>query len=300
VNLEGYIDGLISGAANALVLQQIALLCIRNPVTEASPPSPGTDPLSPSPFTSSQSQYSLQSDMWESHKAFERLFNGLVKYLEETRTDEEVEYGLIVIWEMLEYQAPYLEGREAELFSILLYVRYNNKVNVLEATSTIRDALTAKLDPVYGLTTIHACLRSFYAEAPPSPADKEVKAATYAFGLIALGKFILRLPAEIAEEELPRLKGTLISSLNDRTSLIVRESAAASIIAAQLVLRDETHLFALLDGLADEKKNLLTYLFDKHGARGLVASTGSSGMDRLEKEIRRLDTRTSTPSKSAV
>jgi len=79
------------------------------------------------------------------------------------------------------------------------------------------------------------------------------------------------------------------------SSLVVRESAAASIIASQLVLRDETHLFALLDGLADEKKNLLTYLFDKHGVRGLSMSNGSSGMDKLQKELRRLDTRTSTP-----
>jgi CLIP-associating protein 1/2 len=51
----------------------------------------------------------------------------------------------------------------------------------------------------------------FYAEPPPLADDEEVKAATYAFGLMALGKFILRLPAEIAEEELPRLKGTLIT-----------------------------------------------------------------------------------------
>lgn len=97
---------------------------------------------------------------------------------------------------------------------------------------------------------------------------------------------------------MPLSHHTSSQSLNDRTSLIVRESAAASIIAAQLVLRDETHLFALLDGLADEKKNLLTYLFDKHGVRGLAASAGSSGMDRLEKEIRRLDKRTSTPSRA--
>lgn len=166
---------------------------------------------------------------------------------------------------------------------------------------------------------MHASLRAFHAEPTPSSSDEDIKSSAYAFGLIALGKFILRLPAEIAEEELPRLKGTLISvrpyyhfsrpilthglylqSLNDRTSLIVRESAAASIIAAQLVLRDETHLFALLDGLADEKKNLLTYLFDKHGARGLATATGPSGTDKLEKEIRRLDTRTSTPSRPAA
>jgi CLIP-associating protein 1/2 len=79
------------------------------------------------------------------------------------------------------------------------------------------------------------------------------------------------------------------------SSLVVRESAAASIIASQLVLRDETHLFALLDGLADEKKNLLTYLFDKHGVRGLSSSNGAFSVDRLQKELRRLDTRTSTP-----
>jgi len=44
--------------------------------------------------------------------------------------------------------------------------------------------------------------------------------------------------------------------------------------------------------LADEKKNLLTYLFDKHGARG---SKEIDGTERLEKEMRRLDGRTSTP-----
>lgn len=59
-----------------------------------------------------------------------------------------------------------------------------------------------------------------------------------------------------------------------------------------MVLRDETHLFTLLDGLSDEKKNLLTYLFDKHGARG---SRELTGMEKLEKEMKRLDGRTNTP-----
>jgi len=82
----------------------------------------------------------------------------------------------------------------------------------------------------------------------------------------------------------------------------VRESAAAVIIASQLVLRDETHVFALLDGLADEKKNLLTYLFDKHGARGASddAGLGATSVDRLEREMRRLDGRTSTPPRPAA
>jgi CLIP-associating protein 1/2 len=88
----------------------------------------------------------------------------------------------------------------------------------------------------------------------------------------------------------------VLQALTEQGSLVIREAAAASIIAAQLVLRDETHLFTLLDGLPDEKKNLLTYLFDKHGARGMpVGDGGTNGMEKLEKEMRRLDGRTSTP-----
>lgn len=172
---------------------------------------------------------------------------------------------------------------------------------ILEASNAIRDALTSRIEPVYGLTTLHANLRTFLAESAPEFSNATVKSATYAFGLIALGKFVLRLPPEILEEELPRLKNTLISALNDMSSLVVRESAAASIIASQLVLRDETHLFALLDGLADEKKNLLTYLFDKHGVRGLSVSNGTPpGIEKLQKELKRLDTRTSTPPRPAA
>ncbi|KAG6911650.1 hypothetical protein DXG01_007900 [Tephrocybe rancida] len=298
--LQGYIIELASGKIDIHGLQKLALFSIENSASNSdSPPlSPGIDGLnSPSPFYTSRSLPSLHTNLWEVNKTFERLFNALIQFLDPAKPEEELEYGLILLWELLENQGQYLEGRESDLFSVLLRVRYCNKLNVLEATSTLRDALTSSIEPVYGITTMHASLRAFHAETKPSSSDEDIKSAAYAFGLIALGKFILRLPAEIAEEELPRLRGTLISSLNDKTSLIVRESAAAAIIAAQLVLRDETHLFALLDGLADDKKNLLTYLFDKHGARGLTAATSSSGMDKLQKEISRLDTRTSTPLK---
>jgi CLIP-associating protein 1/2 len=80
---------------------------------------------------------------------------------------------------------------------------------------------------------------------------------------------------------------------------VVRESAAAALISAQVVLRDESQLFALLEGLADEKKNLLTYLFDKHSVRG-GALQGKTGMEKLERELQRLDTKTSTPPRSIL
>ena len=81
----------------------------------------------------------------------------------------------------------------------------------MQATFTIRDAVATRVEPVYGLTTMHAILLAFRTEASPATAAATTKASTFAFGLIALGKFILRLPAEILEEELPRLKATIIS-----------------------------------------------------------------------------------------
>src|SRR4051794_35111833 len=71
--------------------------------------------------------------------------------------------------------------------------------------------MTAKIEPVYGLTMMHASLRDFYGEAYPPESSPDVKASTYAFGLNALGKFILHLPPEVLEDELPRLRQTLIS-----------------------------------------------------------------------------------------
>ncbi|KAJ8086257.1 suppressor of tub2 mutation [Marasmius tenuissimus] len=294
--------------ADVGMLQQLVHFCLDNPANEVGGAiSPIDLPTSPSPFDHNRSLNSLKSlhtDVWERNRNFDRLFGALQKYLVSERSESEIEHGLMVLWQMHESLSVHLEGREAEMFLVLLQVRYCNKFNVLEATNTIRDALTSKIEPVYGLTTMHASLKSFHSES--SRGSEEVKSATYAFGLIAIGKFILRLPAEIAEEELPRIKGTLVSALNDTTSLVVREAAAAAIISAQIVLRDETHLFTLLDGLADEKKNLLTYLFDKHGARGSGSSgiggrnatVATNGVEKLQKEMRRLDGRTSTPPRS--
>lgn len=291
--LKGHITLLETGEIFKEGLQKLALLCLENPVRDSGSLD---EHSSPSPFFPQAVSGSSHSDLWDTDRMFSKLFGALMAFLQPSKEEDVLEYALIIVWEMLENQGPYLEGREADLFSVLLRVRFCNKVNVLEATSTLRDALTSKIDPIYGLTTFHGCLRSFQAEQTTE--DPEVKAATTAFGLIALGKFILRLPAEIAEEELPRLKGTLIAALNDRSSLVVRESAAAAIISAQLVLKDETQLFTLLDGLADDKKNLLTYLFDKHGARARdVVGEGADGIAKFQKEIRRLDTRTSTPSR---
>ncbi|KAI0751370.1 clasp N terminal-domain-containing protein [Daedaleopsis nitida] len=299
--LQPYIAALDQGSADVPVLKNLARLCTQNPVHEPlSPVSPAFSvPLTPSPLDGFARQLTpSRSDYWRQDKLFDRLFNALVKFLDRRTNAEELEYGLIVLWEMLENQAPLLEGREADIFSVLLQIRYCAQMNVMQATNLFRDTLTSRIEPVYGLTTLHAALRAFrYAPLPPE-ATTEIRDGTYAFGLIALGKFFLRLPAEVLEEELPRLRSTLNSALTESSrtsSLAVREAATAATIAAQMVLRDETHLFTLLDGLPDEKKNLLTYMFDKHGARGPARTAEASAMEKLEREMRRIDGRLSTP-----
>ena len=85
-------------------------------------------------------------------------------------------------------------------------------LQVLQATTNFRDMLASRIEPVYGLTTMHASLRAFRGQpAPLAAADIEIANGTYAFGLIALGKFVLRLPKEVLEDELPRLRITLTS-----------------------------------------------------------------------------------------
>lgn len=297
--LHEYINALEQGNADARVLQKLSLVCTNNPIPpdSASPLSLGLGlPSATSPFLAvTRSLPPLIPDMWKKDKNFERLFDSLMKFLQPSKDGQLLEYALVVVWEIINNQTVLLDGRESDLFAALFRVRYSNTAEVLEATKTIRDALAARIEPVYGLTTMHSSLRSFLAEPASDPL---VKAGSHAFGLIALGKFILRLPVEVLEEELPRLKQTFIAALNDVSTLVVREAAYAAIIAAQLVLRDEGHLFALLDGLDDNKKNLLTYYFEKHGARGLdfaTMSESNAGMTKLEGQMGRLDKLMNTP-----
>ncbi|KAH9853750.1 clasp N terminal-domain-containing protein [Lenzites betulinus] len=305
--LQSYIVALEEGSADVPVLKKLARLCARNPADEPlSPVSPGfAAPLTPSPMDgAARALASSRSDYWTHDKAFDRLFAALVKFLDPRKNAEELEYGLIVLWEMLENQAPLLEGREADIFGLLLQIRYCAQMTVMQATNLFRDTLTSRIEPVYGLTTLHGCLRAFRDAPPPPAAATEIGDGTYAFGLIALGKFFLRLPAEVLEEELPRLRSTLISALTESSgtnAIAVREAATAATIAAQMVLRDETHLFTLLDGLPDEKKNLLAYMFDKHGTRGPASASGPSAMEKLEREMRRIDGRLSiTPGRPGM
>ncbi|KDQ10011.1 hypothetical protein BOTBODRAFT_36634 [Botryobasidium botryosum FD-172 SS1] len=310
--LRQYTSSLTDGTATIRTLQKLALLCSAHPVEDSSTDNMNAAdhdhdgvPSTPTPKSNAASGLKppmLSQAIWEGGKAFDRLFEALDSFLQPERDPEVLEYGLCVLWEMVEHQTSYLT--ELEVFSLLFRVRFSNHQLVLEATNTIRDALISRLDPVYGLQTMHGSLRTFLAQPIPSlPLASTAQIGSHAFGIIGIGKFIMRLPPQVLEDELPRLKETLTSPLDekDKSRTTVREAAYASIVAAQAVLRDEAQLFALLDGLEHSKKNLLTYYFDKHGARGVVEGVGAvsaSGDEKVVKELQRLDVKISTPVKS--
>ncbi|KAF8520121.1 clasp N terminal-domain-containing protein [Gautieria morchelliformis] len=314
--LEEYTTALEKGVADLRILRKLILLCHRNPCH--APTSPPTSPLFPksgrasgtpmSPETPSpHAMYSgnaglplMLGDIWEGGTRSEKLFNALGTLLQPDKDTELLEHGLFVLWEML----PHLDGHDTDVFALLLRLRYAQDFNVDEGTLTIRDAQVELMNErnytLYGLSTMEHCLKAFLAQPIPSQASHDAKLRAHAFGLVTLAKFIIRLPADILEEELPKIKLTLTDAYLNSEAM-VRQAATTAITAAQVILQDETHLFALLEPLPDDKKNLLTYFFEKNHARGAVervdASSGVSGMERLSKEMDRLDQRISTPPK---
>ncbi|KZO89873.1 ARM repeat-containing protein [Calocera viscosa TUFC12733] len=284
---------LASGTTTAATLQDVARICASNPCNATSPPAAVLSP-------SNGLQTVSLPEIWNGGKAFDGLFDALMKFLIPERNGEILEFGLVLLWEMLENQRPLLDGRQMEMFTALLNIRWCNLPNVLQATNAIRDGITTQFDPVFGVTQLNACLLAFVQQPSPPFAAESARPATYAFGLVGLGKFIMRLPPEILEDELPRLKGLLLAALTDKSSE-VREAASLAVVAAQLVLQDEIHLFMLLDGLDNGKKNLLIYYFEKYkirSAEDTVTHTHrrqGSGQELIEKEMNRLDMRATPP-----
>ncbi|KAF8528882.1 clasp N terminal-domain-containing protein [Hysterangium stoloniferum] len=300
--LEAYIASLQNGTADMHTLRKVVLLCHQNPLQSVS--SSSTPGIAKIPASSSLQNTSVPhivlGGIWDEGNRSERLFSALFAFLRPDKDADILEHGLFILWELL----PHLDGRDTDILTILLQLRYAQDFNVDEGTLTIRDAQVELMNErnyaLYGLSTMNICLKGFLSQPLPPFASQDARLRGYAFGLVTMAKFIIKLPADILEEELPKIKSTLIEAyLNPQA--MVRQAATTAITAAQVILQDETHLFALLEPLPDDKKNLLTYFFEKNNARGSTErvdqSASLSGMERLSKEMDRLDQRISTPPK---
>ena len=87
--LQEFVTALEDGNADVRVLQKLALLCSSNPIPAdtASPLSPRLGlPSSPSPFIPvMRTLPPVVPDMWTKERSFDRLFDGLLKFLDPTK-----------------------------------------------------------------------------------------------------------------------------------------------------------------------------------------------------------------------
>lgn len=189
------------GVADLAALRLLAALCTNNPATSSSPtsfasplsPNGTSGPLSPTPGRELLSTARpLGSDIWLGGKLFDKVFAALLRFLDSDTVREDaniVEHGLVVLWEMLEHQATYFDGHESELYATLFRLRYANHLHVLQGTTEIRDLLSSRLDPVFGLMTVNAALKGFLSDSLPAHVPAEMRTSSLAFGLIAFAKF---------------------------------------------------------------------------------------------------------------
>lgn len=300
--LEEGISKLEDGSAGLDTLKALLFICSKHPSCSP-PPSPllrATNghrapsngmltPTTPSPLGAGK-RSSSGGDIWQDGKTLHTLLLALTRFLTKDKSADVLDYGLMVLYEMVFNQSSLLTGREGLVFSFLLEVRYAKKLNVFEATNAIRDVLIEKCDPIMGLSTVNRGLEDFLKRPAAEESLVDARTSSYCFSLVALAKFILLLPGEVLEDELPRLKGTLITALTDSTSASIREAAYVTIIAAQIKLRDERQLFTILSGLSETQKHLLTYEFEKIKARGPQQNDAeAAGLQKLGGRIRHLD-----------
>ncbi|KAG8899341.1 suppressor of tub2 mutation [Tulasnella sp. 403] len=264
------------------------------------PPSPTLTPqngmLTPtSPMGGSKRSRARATELWgEEGKWFDKLVKALLFFLNESKPEDVLTFGLVLLYELISNQSAFLTGMEGEIFSFLMATRCPRRPNLVEATNIIRDELIKKSDPILGLAIVHRKLDEYLRGGTVSdPTLADTTTSSYCFALLTIAKFILLLPAEVLEDELPRVRDSLLKAISPSEPAPVREASYAVMIAAQINLRDETLLFTLLSGLTETQKHLLTYEFDKLKTRGGTESDDvgvqEGVLQRFVTRMRRMD-----------
>jgi CLIP-associating protein 1/2 len=139
--LMSYINALQDKTANVRTLQKLMLICNSNPAVESDDYLDSPHEQSPPQSHSSCTDH----DIWDGGKLFDSLSTSLLAFLgsstvgdtlfsqrlvayQASKDEEILEYGLCVIWEMVEHQAIFVD--ETEILSFLFIVRYTNTCNV--------------------------------------------------------------------------------------------------------------------------------------------------------------------------
>ncbi|KAH8929470.1 hypothetical protein BT69DRAFT_1345868 [Atractiella rhizophila] len=201
-------------------------------------------------------------NLWDDGRCFLRLFEGLSHVLRSTQDRDLKQSSLSVLKKLVLYQFSCFSGYEMELFALLLQVQLDDNKAILAGVESVTDSVLDKIEPLYGLSALRSSLQNLlklYAQSPDVT-------RSYSLALKGLGSLFTRLPAEVLEEEIPRVRALISQALNDTGHPDLRLSAVNCIVAAHTVLQDDNKLFSIFQGLTKHQEQLLTYYFARAAA----------------------------------
>ncbi|GAA5910131.1 uncharacterized protein JCM6883_000564 [Sporobolomyces salmoneus] len=199
---------------------------------------------------------------WKEGRRFSRVYEGVKKQLLGSDQGTNRDMALIVLRDLVENQFPCFAGEESGVFKVLLMLREDPSRTTIAATETIATSFVSRLEPLYGLGTLCPSLETYLATTTATPDNR---ARSFGLGLKLVGTLFELLPAEVLEDVFPQSKELIKRALNDQSSGDLRRAAINALVSAQSVLRDEKRLTEMMDGLASDQANLLSYYCAKRG-----------------------------------
>ncbi|WRT65948.1 uncharacterized protein IL334_002899 [Kwoniella shivajii] len=228
--------------------------------------------------------------IWEEGKLFEKVLNGLFKFIKPDQDKQLLEQSLVVLWEMVQQQWTLFDEHEQELLEMLFRLRASHNLTMLECTNALISLLTQISDPIYLLTLLKSSLDRFLLEHPSTSTPSEntestttdgsarfsvtgkakespeerIRNSGWLFGLTSLGMCVLRLPQAVVEVEGGRL-GQVISNAMLSPSSMIRQSAQSLLLAIQTIIQDSIKTLSFVPDLTTGQKDLAIYYMAQNG-----------------------------------
>ncbi|WWD18182.1 hypothetical protein CI109_102631 [Kwoniella shandongensis] len=289
------IEALESGEPQLRNLQKIALFSAAHPITSVD-----------------EEEMEGEKKIWLEGNMFDRVVNGLWAILSPDKERLLLEQGLVVLWELVQYQWTLFDGQEQTLCDALFRLRASHDVYVLESTNALISLLVRVSEPIYFLAILRTSFQTFLQQHPTSSSssntgngvastsndlsqlslsgdrepDQRVRNSGYLFGLTSMGLCVLRLPAAVIEAEGPKLGEVIQSAINEPSS-IIRQAGYSLLLSIQTVLQNSTKTLSFVSSFVRGQKDLAVYYMAQNGI--LESTTGGSGGGS-----------TSTPSKNGT
>lgn len=89
-----------------------------------------------------------------------------------------------------------------------------------QATTSLFTLVTDRLSPIFCLYTLSSTLRGLVPDGGSEEGGYEGEPQGFGFGLLELGRCMMRLPGEVVSEELPRLRDLILPVRRDPSCLL--------------------------------------------------------------------------------